>query len=257
MVLTTSGAVKFSDIQTEFGGNNDIKMSEYYTGAGNIIANTSGMLNIPVSGNSISVSQLRGRWKNSQPNRYPPVALTDNTTTLSGNSYGNGTYVCSTSYMYDSAYNQPYKSFDYNEGDWASGWSCAGMYNATTGLYTGTTSTTATNSTTYNGEYLQIQLPVNLKLCKWSLIPRNDFTPSNITNRLPTTYYILASNNGTSWNYITGLTDITNTKTVNWENYYVSQAYPYWRLVVNKVGNTGENSRIGADIAEFRCWWTT
>lgn len=257
MVLTTSGAVKFSDIQTEFGGSDAIKLSEYYIGAGNITTTSGALAGIPSSGSSISVSQLRGKWKNSEPNRYPPVALSDNTTTLSGNAYGNGTYVCSTSYMYDSTYNQPYKAFDYNEGDWASGWSCAGMYNETTGLYTGTTTTTATNGTSYNGEYLQIQFPVNLKLCKWSIIPRNDFTPLNITNRLPSTYYILASNNGSSWNFITSISDLNNTGTITYEYYYVSQGYPYWRLVVNKVGNSGETTRIGADIAEFRCWWTT
>lgn len=255
MVLTNSGAVKFSAIQTEFGGSGEIKMSEYYTGAGNITY-ANGTLDVPSSGSSLSVSQLRGRWKNTPPDRYPPAALSANTTNLTGNGYGNGTYICTTSYMYDSNYNQPYKAFDYNEGDWATGWSSVGRYNATTGNYTGTTTTSA-NGTSYNGEYIQIQFPLSLKLCQWTLVPRNDYLPYNITNRLPSTYYILGSSDGSSWNFVTSLTNITNSTTAPWIAYSLTQPYSYWRFVVNKVGNEGETNRIGADIAELRCLWTT
>lgn len=257
MVLTNTGAVKFSDIQSEFGGSGSIQMSEYYTGAGNIIANASGMRLIPSSGSSISVSQLRGRWKNNEPDRYPPTALSSDDTTLSGIAFGNGRYVCSTSYMYDTTRNKPYKAFDYNEGDWASGWSCTGRHNSTTGAYTGSTTTAATNGTSYAGEYFQIQFPLSLKICKWIFVPRNDWA-FGTTNRMPYIYYIFGSNNGSTWNLVTfqdGQTYTTGSL-VTVETYF-SQAYSYWRIVVNTVGNPGEIYRDGADIAEFRCWWTT
>ena len=36
MTITSSGQLKFSDLQTEFGGTNPISLSEYY--AGNLVA---------------------------------------------------------------------------------------------------------------------------------------------------------------------------------------------------------------------------
>lgn len=258
MVLTNSGAVTFSSLQTEFGGTGAIKLSGYYTGAGNITSQ-SGMTQIPSSGSSISVSQLRGRWKNAQPNRYPPAALSDYTTVLSGNAYGNGTYVCSTSFMYDSTYNKPHTVFDYVEGEWNTGWSSVGKYNATTGAHTGTTSTYGTNTaTTYYGEYFQIKFPEGLKICKWQFIPRNDWPPWGTTNRLPYVYYILASNNGSTWNFVAWQNGQTYTdgSTITVDVYNNTQTYSYWRVIVNVCGNPGEIYRDGVDIAEWRCWWT-
>jgi hypothetical protein len=257
MVLTNSAPVKFSAIQSEFGGSGAIKMSQYYTGAGNIIYQ-SGMTLIPSQGSSISVSQLRGRWKNSQPVRYPPAALTNNTTTLSGFAYGNGTYVCSTSYMYDQAANQPFKVFNLDEGGWYTGWSCVGRYDSSTGAYTGSTSTYATNTVTYYGEYFQFQFPVSVKLSKWSFIPRNDWSPTGAQGRLPNTYYILGSNNGSTWDYVAGQNGQTyrDGSLIVVDMYDNVQPYSYWRVIINVVGNPGESNRDGADIAEFRCWWS-
>jgi hypothetical protein len=34
------------------------------------------------------------------------------------------------------------------------------------------------------------------------------------------------------------------------------QPYSYWRVIINVVGNPGESGRDGADIAEFKCWWS-
>lgn len=57
MVLQSSGVIKFSEIQTEFGGTNPINLTEYYTSG-----YSSGVTGIPASG-QISISQFYGKAK--------------------------------------------------------------------------------------------------------------------------------------------------------------------------------------------------
>jgi hypothetical protein len=59
MVLQSSGAISFSDVQTEFGGTNPISMSEYYSD-GPYATVVSG---IPASANAINMSTFRGKSK--------------------------------------------------------------------------------------------------------------------------------------------------------------------------------------------------
>ena len=61
MVLQSSGAISFSNIQTEFGGANPISLSEYYSNSGT--GYTSGISGIPNTGSSISLSQFLGKSK--------------------------------------------------------------------------------------------------------------------------------------------------------------------------------------------------
>lgn len=61
MALTSSGQLKLSEIQTEWGGSNPIGLSEYYTG-GTLVSATSGntgrvITNIPASG-TIKISNF-------------------------------------------------------------------------------------------------------------------------------------------------------------------------------------------------------
>jgi hypothetical protein len=58
--LQTSGPLKFSEIQTEFGGADPIALSEYYAGGANVPSSTSGTNGaVPTSG-AISVSKFYG-----------------------------------------------------------------------------------------------------------------------------------------------------------------------------------------------------
>lgn len=56
MALPTSGAIKLSEIQSEFGGTNPVSLSEYYSGGSFVPASTSG---VPASG-EISVGDFYG-----------------------------------------------------------------------------------------------------------------------------------------------------------------------------------------------------
>lgn len=60
MVLTSTGFIRFSDVQNEFGGTNPISISEYYRGGANV-ANT--VTGIPSAPGTISMSQFRGKAK--------------------------------------------------------------------------------------------------------------------------------------------------------------------------------------------------
>jgi hypothetical protein len=60
-VIPSSGEISFSNIQTVFGGNNPISLSEYYADAsGNYTSNVSG---IPSIGSQISLSNFYGKSK--------------------------------------------------------------------------------------------------------------------------------------------------------------------------------------------------
>lgn len=60
MALPSSGQVKFSDIQTEFGGSDPIRMSEYYAGGSYVQSGATGTNgSLPTSG-QISVNKFHG-----------------------------------------------------------------------------------------------------------------------------------------------------------------------------------------------------
>ena len=60
MTLQTTGLIRLSQIQTEFGGSNPISMSEYYAGGANVPGSTSGVNGaVPASG-TISMSKFYG-----------------------------------------------------------------------------------------------------------------------------------------------------------------------------------------------------
>lgn len=61
MVLPSSGYISLSNIQAEFGGDNPVFISEYYTNASG--AYTSGVSGIPASGSVILLSNFYGKSK--------------------------------------------------------------------------------------------------------------------------------------------------------------------------------------------------
>ena len=61
MSIPTSGQLKFSDLQTEFGGSNPISLGEYYAGGGYVSSGTAGTSgSIPVSGNPLNLGKFYG-----------------------------------------------------------------------------------------------------------------------------------------------------------------------------------------------------
>ena len=131
----------------------------------------------------------------------PPVLVTplttkfnSNTITISGNSgvydYQNGSYTTSSSSFLDGNW-QAYKAFVNGQDKFPSWLSVSNKYNGSDGVYNGSTSTIA-NGTSLLGEWVQIVLPYELSLVKYQLSSKNAYY-------LGVSWYILGSNDGTSW----------------------------------------------------------
>ena len=155
---------------------------------------------------------------------FPPVALTSDSTILSGQTYGNGTYTCSSSTT--AASNRaPYNAFDKNLTTTA--WfSENNVYNSTTGVYTGSK---ATNG--YKGEYIQIQLPIQIYLKTYKISYQGGAAGS------PKKFRIYGSNDNLNFIQIYEQlnADFTIYSTLSFDitNNYV--AYTYYRLVINEL----------------------
>ena len=95
--------------------------------------------------------------------QYPPGNLSPSeyVTTLTGQPWGNGTYVSSASS------GTAYAAFSGTSGSyWASS---GGGYAAGTGIYAGSSVTTDVASASYSGEWLQIQLPYAIVMSSYAL----------------------------------------------------------------------------------------
>jgi hypothetical protein len=116
-------------------------------------------------------------------------------------------------------------------------------YSSSTGLYSGTTSTTISNHATITalkGEWLQILLPYGLVLNGYNILPRNVTTTDG---SIPQEWYVIGSNDGTTWNIIDYRSvSITNHQTL--QTYTVTGqtvSYLYFRIVILKRMIGGNN----------------
>jgi hypothetical protein len=142
-------------------------------------------------------------------------------------------YLASSSSIYSSSF-ADWNGFDNNTTTY---FVSASVYNITTGVYNGTKSTTINSIGTYLGEWLQIQLPSAINIVSYTI---NTNSP-NAAQRSPSTYYLLYSNDGLTWN-------IADTQTnYQWNASFISTftlATPvtskYFRIACSLVGNTGE-----------------
>jgi hypothetical protein len=187
---------------------------------------------------------------------FPPQELTSNTSAILSADYANGTYTVSASTELNSSFlaNRAFNSdlFQNIDGYWYSA-TANTVYNATTGSYTGTTGTTVVDSKTYSGEWLQIELPQEIKLQSFAITPRN-----GNSYRSPNTFVILGSNDGVSWNLIDSRSAIDNW-TINSKTFNVSNSakYKYFRMVVSSVGNSNQTTfRDAVNIARWQLYGT-
>lgn len=177
--------------------------------------------------------------------RFPSNVMTSNSTVVSGQLYANGTYTASASTNYTEASVtwdawQAFRTFT----DYASGpcWHSAIIYNATSGAYTGNLRTTDTLGTDHWGEWIQIVFPVSMRLRNHVIVarPNSGFD----INRTPTSFTLLASNNGTNWFPIQDVSNFTITGQISQHNVIDNLiSYTHYRLVVKAVGNPGATSR--------------
>jgi hypothetical protein len=183
---------------------------------------------------------------------YPPAALTSNSTTLSGELYGNGLYVMSRSSVLTT--NEPWRLMDRNLGTvFHAAGIASTIYDSGSGVYLGTTTTTSVSGTVYSGEWVQINLPQNINLSSFSITGR----PSNSTIRAPRSFVILGSNNGSSWVLVHEETNVNDWVTQVSKTFTVTTnpiAYNYYRMVARIVGNPNTGSNEVFEISEWRLY---
>jgi hypothetical protein len=165
---------------------------------------------------------------------YPPASLTSNTTTLSAQTYGNGTYTTvASSYNAGGGIYEAWRSFT-NVSNW---WRPSGAtYNGTTGIYVGTTYSTVSGGVTYYGEWLQIQLPNKIRLVNYTLDQAPVLAGGQL-NSTPLTFYVFGSNDsGTTWTLIDAQdVPVYTTQTFVVPSANATTTYDWFRLSVNKI----------------------
>jgi hypothetical protein len=169
---------------------------------------------------------------------YPPVRnFTAATTTVSGQTYGNGTYIVSFSSTLGGG-NDPWTCFN-TAYDAGGHWADSGSY--TDGNYIGSAFIVAG----YLGDWLKIQLPVAIKLTKFGFLMR-----IGNTNRSPKDFKIYGSNDNITWVELVNKTSAV----YNASNMYeqttpeITNSYNYYGLVVNKLFS-------GGTILNFNEWY--
>ena len=153
----------------------------------------------------------------------------------------NGAYVLSNSANYLNV-NLLYwwKAFDNNSSTFTS---TLEIYNTTTGVYTGTKTTTIQGVGMISGEWQQIQIPYSLQVSSYIITNR-----SGLPERFPGTWYLVGSNNGADWypiDYKVGITYTTDTVTFT-PNQSNTNYYSYFRFVWIIVGGTPYTSLRGS-----------
>lgn len=192
--LTTSGTVGISSnlIVPQYNVLNNLTNVDIYYSSVNYLLTAQDF--IDRSPTPLAFTNTTVLLSNAYP--YPPAALTNTSTTLSGQTYGNGTYTTTASSIYTGG--EAFRAFD--KGGGLSIWNNAnGVYNPTTGLYTsGTYSTTVSGNLIY-GEWLDIYLPNTIALVSYSILSRNDIQ----YGQTPYTWIIAGTNNaGAIWTQI-------------------------------------------------------
>ena len=180
-------------------------------------AATAGLLNADIAGfymydralNNIELSQLyayllNGRAQITQilsPGNYvfPPRSLPTATTNVTGQAYGNGSYTVTAS---SQDFGSALLAFDkvFQEPNY---WCSAARYPST--VYNNAVSTTDSGGTLHYGEWIQIVMPVAIRLDYYTISIQAYDTHS--VNE-PKTWVVLGSNDGTTWYVVDTQTNI-------------------------------------------------
>lgn len=166
--------------------------------------------------------------------QYPPVrSFTANTYSISGQSYGNGTYIISSANAEESSTFSPFKAID---GDLTTSFSPNDRGVFTNGVYTGVPWSVMMESTgllqEYKGVEITLQLPAAILL---------DRAYVRFTNTGVSSYAILASSDGVSWTEVMIRTNVTLSADTLYFLYSSAFAIPYkyYKVVILGVIATG------------------
>jgi len=157
-------------------------------GAYDIALSTSNALIIPKEGQHIHNPSVLIR--DSSERIYPPVRnFTSDTTIISGQLYGNGTYIVSASTFFIGE--ETFRVFNGTNSGWTQ--STAKYDGSPAGTYTGLLSLGG-----FTGEWIKVQFPVSIKLTRYII----EASSIGGVNRAPSVYKIFGSNNNIDWEQV-------------------------------------------------------
>ncbi|EKX52081.1 hypothetical protein GUITHDRAFT_133819 [Guillardia theta CCMP2712] len=179
---------------------------------------------------------------------YPPAPLSAPTSTISSAAYGNGIYRVTSSGDYSDGTEYAWSAFDFiSNSTTINFWTTYthSYYSFSTGQYVRYPPTVTSTGISCAGEWLQISLPVSIYLYKYEL-----YTRANNLFRGPKRFWILGSNDGSTWSvvdYQEGVTGYTRAG----KSFVVepTHKYSYYRIVVNE--NNKEN---WVSISWWKLW---
>jgi hypothetical protein len=159
---------------------------------------------------------------------YPPLRdFTAATRTITGQSYGNGTYIVSASSNHSNE--PPFRILDGTASPWT--------ISSTTGAYGGSPAGTYTGSQSlggYTGEWVKVQLPVAINLTRYIIEAGN----IGGTSRVPAVYKIFGSNDNVNWTELVNKSNpliVANYVSNKYEEKVTTSNYfRYFALVINK-----------------------
>jgi len=171
----------------------------------------------------------------------PPVALTQNTFTATGtfNGVTNGQYTALASSRVSTS--EVYRCFDKNPG--TRGLTVGTDYTIGTGVFVGSASTVDSTSSTYNGAWVQIQIPSAINAISYSVDVN-----SALTLTAPYTWKLFGSTTGSSgsWVVLDTRTAYTfATTTARFTLATLSAGYTYFRLAANMISPSSTAGNLG------------
>jgi len=182
-------------------------------------------------GTGIPMGKLQVNNETTRDDYMYPAAFntgSTNTWTVASMLYGNGVHVASASSVIGAA-TDAYKAFNGTSVNSSDCWhSSTGLYNITTGSYTGSQTTNG-----YGGEWLQLQLSEAITVKSFSMYSRNEINSQG----WPQVMRLYASTTGTTWTQLYENTNVNFTTRVDIKTYGITNtsSYSYYRLVINAV----------------------
>eukprot|EP01033_Poteriospumella_lacustris_P014461 gene14461-10338_t len=181
--------------------------------------------------------------------KFPPAPLTDAVQSIVDVDFGEGTYAVNAS----SAHSNDYMAVVAFDDNWNTFYhSQTSVYDLITGDYIGQQTPITVDGQSYNGEFIDIQLPVLAVVTSMQIVPRDGF----YEYRSPREWLLLGSNDeGAEWHSL--FTEVSTWTTYESRsfNFTNTVAFDTFRLLVTRVGNDGFSGDTDSlQIAELSYW---
>jgi len=165
---------------------------------------------------------------------YPPDSLTSDVIDLRNQLYGAGVYSTCASATYNSNYTS-YGPFSQSALGW---YGESNAYDTTTGAYT-LLAATFIGSSSYHGDWLQIEIPEPVIVQSYHITPQTNYATS-----APVSWYFMGSVDGILWNIIDTQTNyaFASSSSVAFSTSGNTNPYTFYRLAITECVSGGSGT---------------